>query len=94
MNGFQDRANGGQRSGRRDECEFTGRLTQSDVSATFLIRVPLYMEFDGKPMRVADIAINGSTTREFKLRLPKKPMRVLLNVNDDVLASETVVKEM
>lgn len=51
------------------------------------------MEFDGKPMRVADIAINGSTTREFKLPLPKKPMRVLLNVNDDALASETVVKE-
>ena len=45
-----------------------------------MIRVPVYMEF--------------STTREFKVRMPKKPKRVLLNANDDVLAIESVVKEM
>jgi hypothetical protein len=46
-------------------------------------------------MRAGSVTLLGNmTSNEFKLRLPKKPKRVLLNANHDVLAAETVVKEM
>jgi hypothetical protein len=34
------------------------------------------------------------TTAEFSVDLPKKPKRVMLNANHDVLAAEAIVKEI
>lgn len=79
-------------AGEDGKVVFAGSLTQSEVSANFLMKVPIYMEVDGRLLRIAVVPILGSTTREFKLNLPKKPKRVVLNANDDVLASEAVVK--
>jgi hypothetical protein len=57
--------------------------------------VPIYFDFDGHVVRAGEVALLGNaTSSELKLRLPKKPKRVLLNANHDVLAAETVVKEM
>jgi hypothetical protein len=74
---------------------FTAKVTQSGVSSRFVMGVPLYFDFDGHVVRAGEVTLLGNmTSTEVKLRLPKKPKRVLLNANHDVLAAETVVKEI
>lgn len=69
----------------------TARLTQSEVSPNFKMLVPIYLDFDGKPLRLGDINITGSTTTpEFKVMLPQRPKRVLINAHHDVLAVESL----
>jgi hypothetical protein len=73
------------------KCLLTGVITQSDVSPRFRMLVPVYLDFDGKPVRLGEAGIIGnSTSPEFKVMLPQKPKRVLINANNDVLASESV----
>jgi aminopeptidase N len=77
------------------KAHFTGRLTQSDVSANFLMRVPIYFEIDGHMLRAGFVSMRGNTTsNELKIALPKKPKRVVLNAFHDILASDITVKEM
>ena len=74
---------------------FTGKLTQSGVSPEFVMRVPIYFDFDGKMVRAGYVTLKGSSTSsEVKINLPKKPKRVVLNGFHDVLAAEAVVKEV
>jgi hypothetical protein len=74
---------------------FTGKLTQSDVSPSFVMSVPIYFDFDGRLVRAGVMPIRGNmTSKEFRIELPKKPKRVLLNANHDVLAAESIVKDM
>lgn len=68
----------------------TGKLTQSDVSAGFRMKVPIYMEVDKKVLRIGSIMVTGSKTEEFKVVLPEKPKKVMANAFNDVLALETV----
>ena len=66
----------------------TATVTQSDVSAAFKMRIPVYAEFDGHMTRLGWVPVTGSaTTKEFKVKLPKKPKRVVLCAYYDVLAS-------
>jgi len=56
--------------------------------------VPVYFDFDGHVANAGSVVLHGNqTSNEFKIRLPKKPKRVLLNANHDVLAAASVVKE-
>jgi hypothetical protein len=71
-----------------------GKLTQSDVSPGFAMRVPLYVEFEGRPVFAGSFPIVGNTAREVRVLLPKKPKRVLLNYRYDVLAADNTVKEI
>ena len=74
---------------------FTAKITQSGVSSRFVMGVPIYFDFDGHVVRAGEVALLGNqTSNEVKLRLPKKPKRVLLNANHDVLAAESTVKEI
>jgi Peptidase family M1 domain len=76
------------------KVRFAGKLTQSDVSPEFVMRVPVYMDFDGRIVRLGSFALKGNmTTPEIAVNLPKKPKRVLLNANHDVLSAENTVKE-
>jgi hypothetical protein len=76
------------------KCLFTGKMTQSGVPG-FLMGVPIYLDFDGKVVRAGAVAMTGNqTANEFKISLPKRPKRVLLNANEDVLAVEAVAKGM
>lgn len=74
----------------------TGKLTQSEVSGDFRMRVPIYVEFDKQQeARLAGALVKGnSTSAEFKVLLPKKPKRVAANMFQDVLALETVNQEI
>ncbi len=74
----------------------TFTLTQSEVSPGFGMLVPVYLDFDGKLTRLGEVpAIGSSTSQEYKVMLPQKPKRVLINYNYDVLAgaSESVEKK-
>src|SRR5580698_1620631 len=77
------------------KVHFTGKLTQSEVSANFLARVPIYFEIDGHMIRAGYVAMHGNQiSNEIKIALPKKPKRVLLNAFHDILASDITVKEI
>jgi len=74
---------------------FKGKVTQSGVSPRFLMAAPVYFDFDGSVVVAGSVALLGNqTSNEFKIRLPQRPRRVLLNANHDVLAAESVAKEM
>lgn len=70
-----------------------GSITQSEVSERFKMVVPVYLDFDGKIVRLGTIPVIGSGTKEFQVRLPQKPKRVLLNAYNDVLASESISEQ-
>ena len=73
----------------------TGKVTQSGVTDAFKMRVQVYADFDGTPARLGSLALIGSqTTPEFKIKLPRKPRRVLLNANHDVLALSEKADEL
>jgi hypothetical protein len=63
-------------------------LTQSEVSSSFLMPVPIYMELDaGRVARLGTVVMKGSSTNSnLELVLPVKPKRVMINQNFDVLA--------
>jgi len=66
-------------------------IEQGDVSPGFKMIVPLYADFDGKPRQLAQIRLVGSsTTKDLRIPLPRRPKRVMLNAEHDVLASEVV----
>jgi aminopeptidase N len=68
------------------------KLTQSGVSPSFKMLVPIYLEFaDGKILRIGSVHITGPSTKEQTASLPKLPnkvKRVLINYNYDVLSTE------
>ncbi|HXG91134.1 MAG TPA: carboxypeptidase regulatory-like domain-containing protein [Blastocatellia bacterium] len=64
-------------------------LTQSGVSEGFKMLVPVYLDFDGKLVRLGLVNIYGNSTEEFQVKLPQKPKRVLVNAYHDVLAYES-----
>jgi hypothetical protein len=66
-------------------------LTQSGVSPSFRMSVPIYIEFaDGRAVRLGTLNPIGNQTLEHTLPLPKLPApvkRVLINYYDDVLCT-------
>ncbi len=63
------------------------KITQSNVDDAFLMRVPVYLDFDGNLQRLGTIPVGGNTTtKDIEVMLPKKPKRVVLNGWEDVLA--------
>lgn len=77
------------------KVRMTVKLTESEVSPDFTMRVPIYLDFDGRVVRVGLILMRGNmTSQELQINLPKRPRRVLLNANHDILSAEAVVKEM
>jgi hypothetical protein len=77
------------------KTHLTAKLTQGEVANDFVMRVPIYLDFDGRVIKMGSILIKGNvTTPEINVDLPKRPKRVLLCANHDVLAAETIVKEI
>jgi hypothetical protein len=71
----------------------TARVSQQDVSPSFKMRVPLYVDYDGHPVKLGNVPIAGaSTTNELKVTLGKRPRRVLVNANNDILAAAVTQK--
>ena len=71
---------------------FEGKLTQSEVSPDFLMRLPLYFEIDGQWHPAGRVLVRGNSTAVVKATLPKTPKNVSINLNHDVLAADISVK--
>jgi Carboxypeptidase regulatory-like domain/Peptidase family M1 domain len=68
-----------------------GSVTQSEVSPNFKMVVPIYLDLGGKLTRLGTVPVMGNmTTKEFEVKLPEKPKRVMINYYHDVLAHESV----
>jgi aminopeptidase N len=65
--------------------QLKGSISQAEVPEDFKMVVPLYADFDGRPIRLGAVRMSGEITLPFDIQLPKKPRRVLLNANHDVL---------
>ncbi|MBK7598005.1 MAG: hypothetical protein IPJ07_05560 [Acidobacteria bacterium] len=73
------------------EVSLNFTITQSDVSPTFKMIVPVYVDFDGNIVRLGDVSISGSgTSQVYKVKLPRRPKRVMINYYNDVLATESL----
>jgi aminopeptidase N len=68
-----------------------GKLTQSGVSPSFRMLVPLFGEFAGRKDRIGVMAMHGSSTYEFKVTSTQRLKQVLLNINHDILADKVEV---
>ena len=65
-----------------------GKITQSNVDAKFKMRVPIYLDMDGKIRRLGSAGIYGNTSsEEFRIALPSRPRKVSLCHFEDVLCT-------
>ncbi|HKV42020.1 MAG TPA: carboxypeptidase regulatory-like domain-containing protein [Blastocatellia bacterium] len=72
----------------QDGIKLVAKLTQSNVSPDFKMRVPIYLDFGGKVTRLGSATITGNTTTpEFTVKLPQKPKRVMVAHFEDVLCT-------
>ena len=66
----------------------TLKVSQQDVSPVFKMRVEVYVDYDGRLVRLGTVPLAGpSTGHEIKVPLGRRPRRVVLNANDDVLGT-------
>ena len=66
-----------------------GTLTQSGVSDTFRVPVPIYLDLGRGPVYFASARITGNKTIELKnLPLPQEPKKVLIGGYQDILAEK------
>lgn len=73
----------------------TGRLTQSDVSDKFRMKVPIYAELGKQNVRLGLVYVEGNaTSKEFKITMGVKPKRIAANLNYDVLAVDTINQQV
>jgi hypothetical protein len=71
----------------------TMKITQESVGPLFKMRVPIYLDYDGKLAKLGTVAMTGSSSSdELKVPLAKRPRRVLLNAYEDILAAAVVQK--
>ena len=69
--------------------KLTGSITQSEVPENFAVVVPVYVHFDKTNYaKLGAAVLVGSTTKpvDIEVALPKKPMKLSVNANHDVLA--------
>jgi len=78
--------------GNGEEWVLSGKYYQSGVGKGFHMPSWLYLDFDGNLVRVGKMVVDGESSKDIKITLPKKPKRVLLNANHDVLAASTEVR--
>jgi hypothetical protein len=68
-----------------------GKLTQSGVSPSFRMAVPIFGDYGGKKGRICLVATHGNSTSNFKVNLTTRPGKILLNINHDVLTGKDEV---
>ena len=68
------------------------KLTQSNVSKSFVMLVPLYLELkNGQVARIANVVMHGSDTIDQTIglgKLPSPAKAMLVNYNADVLSDD------
>ena len=64
----------------------TFKLTQSGVSDSFQMGVPLYFTYKGKTGRIGFVQMKGSTTRNARFQLPFHPSNISIDARRNLLA--------
>lgn len=81
------------KEGADGKMHLKGTFAQTGVSKGFHMPAWLYVDIDGNLLRVGSLVVDGDSTREVNVVLPKRPRRVQLNAFHDVLARSVEVKE-
>ena len=68
------------------------KISQQGVSPSFKMRVPVYVDYDGHPLKMGTVPIAGSSVFETQMKLVKRPRRVSINADDEVLAAAVIQK--
>jgi hypothetical protein len=66
-----------------------GKVTQSGVSDSFRMQVPVYLDFGKGWSRLGQVAVVGNMSKDFQVPLPQRPKRVAINALNDVLCLST-----
>ncbi|HLG13580.1 MAG TPA: M1 family aminopeptidase [Blastocatellia bacterium] len=75
-------------AGEGGKVKLIGKVTQSNVDDNFKMRVPLYLDFDGRVSRIGVVTMIGnSSTDEFQVPLPTRPKKAMLAYYEDVLCT-------
>ena len=61
-------------------------MTQSGVSDSFQMGVPLYFTYKGKTGRIGFVQMKGSTTRNARFQLPFHPSNISIDARRNLLA--------
>ncbi|HEY2933524.1 MAG TPA: M1 family aminopeptidase [Acidobacteriota bacterium] len=74
--------------GEQGKTKLVASLTQSKVNENFVMPVPIYVDVDGKIVRLGTALARGNTTvGPLEVLLPSKPQRVMLCYFEDVLCT-------
>ncbi len=74
-------------------ARFQGVLSQSGVADDFMMAVPMYVQTQGKLIRISSTRMYGNvSTPEFDVTLPWMPESVTVNAFHDVLAESVTVR--
>ena len=68
------------------QTEVAITLTQSDVSDSFRMQLPLYAVMNGTPQYVGLIGVIGTKPLKTSLKLPFRPEKMLLDPERNILA--------
>jgi len=60
-------------------------ITQSEVNDYFAMPVPIYLERQGRQIRLGRVTLIGNQSKPVEVKLPFNPSKVLLNANCDIL---------
>ena len=63
-------------------------LTQSEVSDSFSMKVPIYAYVSGKPGRLGFIGVKGSATSKGEVSLPFKPEKIVADEYHSILCTK------
>ncbi len=77
--------------GANGDTMMEGKLTQSGVSPSFRMLVPVFAEFGGKRYRLSVVPLRGNSTGEFTASMSFRPAQILLNANHDLLSDKDEV---
>jgi hypothetical protein len=62
-------------------------LAQSEANRNFVALAPIYADLDGKMALIGRVRMIGNSSQsDLRIPVPRKPQRVLINANYDVLA--------
>jgi aminopeptidase N len=75
------------KSGDKDQTILHVTLQQSEVSDSFLMRVPIYAQVQGTPRRLGFLSIQGSKTVDQNVPLPFHPDKVWLDDTHSILCT-------
>ena len=75
------------REGGNNQTLLHVTLTQSKVSDSFAMRVPIYIFLEGQPRRLGFLSMRGPTTFEREIPLPVHPEKVTLDEYHSILST-------